>query len=99
MNTLAYLGETANLRLLEEEIREDPRLADHCTVTLTKKTDGAASLHHGQIVEIAISIAAGVATNGIYDLVRTLVNRARDRGPIEPVEPTNPNDEEQEQEG
>ncbi|GGP88212.1 hypothetical protein GCM10010231_66870 [Streptomyces sindenensis] len=39
------------------------------------------------MADIAISVAAGVATNGLYDAIRALIDRARDRGSVESVDP------------
>ncbi|MGX1478119.1 UNVERIFIED_CONTAM: hypothetical protein RKD50_006927 [Streptomyces canus] len=87
MIKLMYRGGAANLQLLAEEIRESPELSRHCTVEVTHRETQSSSLHHGQLAEIAISVAAGVATNGLYDAIRDLIDRARDRGSVEPIEP------------
>ncbi|MEV6378027.1 hypothetical protein AB0M31_01230 [Streptomyces sp. NPDC051773] len=87
MIKLMYCGGAANLQLLAEEIREAPELSQHCTVAVTGRETQSDSLHHGQLADIAISVAAGVATNGLYDAIRALIDRARDRGSVESVDP------------
>lgn len=87
MIKLMYRGGAANLQLLAEEIREAPELSQRCTVEVTYQETQSDSLHHGQLADIAISVAAGVATNGLYDAIRALIDRARDRGSVESVDP------------
>jgi len=76
------VGESANLRILAEEISDDPQFSD-CTVAVNEIAHTENSLGHGQLVEIVISVGAGIATNAIYDAIRCAVDRARDRGRIE----------------
>ncbi|GAA3654065.1 hypothetical protein ACG5V6_22955 [Streptomyces chitinivorans] len=88
MPIIEYRGETANLRVLAREIEADPRLAGKCSLTLTPlRQDRRDSLRHAQWAEIAISVAAGLATNTLYDTLKALVERARDRGPVDEVNP------------
>lgn len=86
MIKLMYRGGAANLQLLAGEIRESPELNQHCTVEVTQRETQSDSLQHGQLADIAISVAAGVATNGLYDAIRALIDRARDRGSVESVD-------------
>ncbi|WP_274563703.1 hypothetical protein [Streptomyces spiramyceticus] len=88
MLILEYRGETANLKVLAREIEADPHLAGKCSLTLTPlRQDRRDSLRHAQWAEIAISVAAGLATNTLYDALKALVERARDRGPVDDVGP------------
>ncbi|MEV6352209.1 hypothetical protein [Streptomyces hydrogenans] len=88
MIKMMYRGGAANLQLLAEEIQETPELRQHCTVEVTHRESQSDSLHHGQLADIAISVAAGVATNALYDAIRALIDRARDRGSVESVDST-----------
>lgn len=88
MIKMTYSGSFANLQLLAEEISEDPQLNSCCTARVTQQAARNDSLNHGQFAEIVISVAAGMATNTIYDAIRALIDRARNRGHVEPVEPT-----------
>lgn len=87
MIKMTYSGSFANLQLLAEEISEDPQLSSCCTARVTQHAARDDSLNHGQFAEIAISVATGVATNAIYDAIRSLIERARTRGHVDPVEP------------
>ncbi|MEV4440831.1 hypothetical protein AB0K09_17775 [Streptomyces sp. NPDC049577] len=83
-----YRGETANLKVLVREIELDPHLAGKCSFALTPlRQDRRDSLRHAQWAELAISVAAGLATNTLYDALKALVERARDRGPVDEVGP------------
>ncbi|MEU9590868.1 hypothetical protein AB0D84_14220 [Streptomyces sp. NPDC048193] len=83
-----YRGETANLKVLAREIEADPHLAGKCTLTLTPlRQDRRDSLRHGQWAEIAISVVTGLATNTLHDALKALVERARDRGPVDELSP------------
>ncbi|GGP40677.1 hypothetical protein ACFY2W_08050 [Streptomyces sp. NPDC001262] len=83
-----YRGETANLKVLVREIESDPHLAGKCSLALTPlRQDRRDSLRHAQWAELAISVAAGLATNTLYDALKALVERARDRGPVDEVGP------------
>ncbi|MFJ8930088.1 MULTISPECIES: hypothetical protein [unclassified Streptomyces] len=86
MITMTYSGAIANLQLLAEEISDNPLLKAHCTTLVTPREVNDHSLNHGQFADIVISIAAGVATNAIYDGIRTLVDRARNRGDVDSAE-------------
>ncbi|MCF3143505.1 hypothetical protein [Streptomyces platensis] len=89
MPIIEYRGEAANLKVLAREIEADPHLAGKCAVTLIKplRQDRRDSLRHAHWAEIAISVAAGLATNTLYDALKALVERARDRGPVDEVGP------------
>ncbi|GGS77144.1 hypothetical protein ACFFV7_08035 [Nonomuraea spiralis] len=93
METLTYRGEKANLQVLAEEIAADPVLKQHC-VSEIQITDAAeqGSLRYGAWAEITVAIASGVATNAIYDGLRYLVSRARDRGVVTEVDPQSGDD-------
>ncbi|MEV4432713.1 hypothetical protein [Streptomyces sp. NPDC049555] len=83
-----YRGETANLKVLVREIEADPHLAGKCSLALTPlRQDRRDSLRHAQWAELAVSVAAGLATNALYDALKALVERARDRGPVDEVGP------------
>ncbi|MFF1794699.1 hypothetical protein ACFVXQ_10845 [Kitasatospora sp. NPDC058263] len=87
MPIIEYRGETANLKVLAREIENDPLLAGQCSLTLTPlRQDSRDSLRHAQWAEIAISVGWGLATNALYDALKALVERARDRGPVDEVE-------------
>ncbi|GAA3749483.1 hypothetical protein GCM10022205_40720 [Spinactinospora alkalitolerans] len=89
-----YRGERANLEVLAEEIAADPVLGRHCTVRF--EAAGPAdqgSLRHDAWAEIAIAIATGIATSAIYDSLRLLVSRARDRGKVSEVKPASESDD------
>jgi hypothetical protein len=86
MPIVEYRGETANLRVLAREIEKDPLLAGKCSLTLTPlRQDSRNSLRHAQWAEIVISVGGGLATNTLYDALKALVERARDRGPVDEV--------------
>ncbi|MGW9371002.1 hypothetical protein ACWGVR_13465 [Streptomyces xanthophaeus] len=86
MPIIEYRGETANLKVLVREIEADPHLAGECSVTLTPLSqDRRDSLRHAHWAEIAISVGAGLMTNTLYDALKALVERARDRGPVDEV--------------
>lgn len=88
METLTYRGEKANLQVLAEEIAEHPALKEHCVAQVrAKETGEQESLRYGGWAEITIAIASGVATNAIYDGLRYLVDRARDRGVVTEIDP------------
>ncbi|WP_328344557.1 hypothetical protein [Streptomyces violaceus] len=88
MSITEYRGETANLKVLAREIEADPHLAGKCSLTLTPlRQDRRDSLRHAQWAEISISVAAGLATNTLYDALKALIERARDRGPVDEVNP------------
>lgn len=40
-------------------------------------------MRYAHWAEISISVAAGLATNTLYDALKVLVERARDRRPVE----------------
>lgn len=88
MTTIEYRGESANLKVLAREIEADPRLAGVCSLTLTPlRLDRRDSLRHANWAEISVSVASGLATNAVYDALKILVERARDRGPVDEVVP------------
>ncbi|MFI9598138.1 hypothetical protein [Nonomuraea sp. NPDC052265] len=88
MEILTYRGEKANLQVLAEEIADHPALKGHCVAQVQiTETGEQESLRYGGWAEITIAIASGVATNAIYDGLRYLVDRARDRGVVTEVEP------------
>ncbi|MER6631442.1 hypothetical protein ABT301_25010 [Streptomyces sp. NPDC000987] len=86
MPIIEYRGESANLKVLAREIEADPHLAGKCSLTLTPlHQDRRDSLRHANWAEIAVSVASGLATNAVYDALKSLVERARDRGPVDEV--------------
>ncbi|MFE4682231.1 hypothetical protein ACFRNJ_15540 [Streptomyces sp. NPDC056721] len=88
MLILEYRGETANLKVLAREIEADPHLAGKCSLTLPSlRQDRRDSLRHAQWAGIAISVAAGLATNTLCDALKAPVERALDRGPVDDVGP------------
>lgn len=88
MLIIEYRGEAANLKVLAREIEADPHLTGKCSLTLTPlRQDRRDSLRHAHWAEIAISVGAGLATNTLYDALKALVERARDRGPVDEVSP------------
>ncbi|KNB53479.1 hypothetical protein [Streptomyces caatingaensis] len=71
-----YRGESANLKVLVREIEADPHLAGKCSLVLTPlREDRRDSLRHAQWAELAVSVAAGLATNALYDALKALVAR------------------------
>ncbi|WP_158997500.1 hypothetical protein [Streptomyces aureus] len=88
MSIIEYRGEAANLKVLAREIEADQCLSGKCSLALkTLHQDRRDSLRHAQWAEISISVASGLATNVLYDALRALVERARDRGPVDEVSP------------
>jgi hypothetical protein len=88
MPIIEYRGESANLKVLAREIEADPHLAEKCSLTLTPlRQDRCDSLRHANWAEITVSVASGLATNAVYDALKALVERARDRGPVDEVAP------------
>ncbi|MGA5316426.1 hypothetical protein ACPCTK_20295 [Streptomyces pseudogriseolus] len=88
MPIFEYRGEAANLKVLAREIEADQHLAGKCSLTLTPlQQNRRDSLRHAHWAEISISVAAGLATNTLYDALKALVERARDRGPVDEVTP------------
>ncbi|MBU3864223.1 hypothetical protein KN815_09085 [Streptomyces sp. 4503] len=86
MPIFEYRGESANLKVLAREIGADPHLAGTCSLTLTPlRQDRRDSLRHANWAEISVSVASGLATNAVYDALKVLVERARDRGPVDEV--------------
>jgi hypothetical protein len=84
MPIIQYRGEAANLKVLAREIEADPHLAGKCSLALTPlRQDRRDSLRHAQWAEMVISIAGSLATNALYDALKALVERARDRGPVD----------------
>jgi hypothetical protein len=80
---LVLRGEEQNLRLLSKEIAGHPELAGVYGTRITTADDATAdSLGYGPVVELVISLTTGVATNAAYDLLRSLISRARDRGEL-----------------
>ncbi|MFH7339130.1 hypothetical protein [Streptomyces sp. KHY 26] len=74
------------MKVLAREIEADPHLAGTCSLTLTPLCqDRRDSLRHANWAEISVSVASGLATNAVYDALKVLVERARDRGPVEEV--------------
>ena len=94
MPILVYEGEESNLKVLADDLAAHPALAGVCTVTITSAdASGQDTLRHGALAEIAITIASGVVTSAVYDTIRLLADRARDRGAV--VEKTDRPDDEQ----
>jgi hypothetical protein len=85
---LVLRGEESNLRILAMEIAEHPDLHGACSVHVTPAGRGHQSdtLGHGDLAEIAITIATGVAINGVTGALKLLVDRARDRGKVTTVQ-------------
>jgi hypothetical protein len=80
---IILLGNDQNVRLLAREIANRPELIAACRVRVTAASDAADdSLGYGPVSEIIISLTSGVATNATYDLLRSLISRARDRGDL-----------------
>ncbi|MEU7587727.1 hypothetical protein AB0A95_15675 [Micromonospora sp. NPDC049230] len=94
MPILVYEGEESNLKVLADDLAAHPDLAGVCTVTINSAdASGQGVLRHGALAEIAITIASGVVTSAVYDTIRLLADRARDRGKV--VEKTDRPDDEQ----
>ncbi|MFE9905970.1 hypothetical protein [Streptomyces achromogenes] len=86
MTITKYRGESANLKVLAREIEADPHLAGTCSLTLTPLSqDRRDSLRHANWAEISVSVVSGLATNAVYDALKALIERARDRGPVDEV--------------
>lgn len=95
MPIFEYRGEAANLKVLAREIEADQHLAGKCSLSFTPLPQNRRdSLRHAHWAEISISVAAGLATNALYDALKALVERARDRGPVDEVNPR-PEDDDQ----
>jgi len=95
MPIFEYRGEAANLKVLAREIEADQHLAGKCSLALMPlQQNRRDSLRHAHWAEISISVAAGLATNTLYDALKALVERARDRGPVEEA-PPRPEDDDQ----
>lgn len=86
MPIIQYRGEAANLKVLAREIEANPHLAGKCSLALTPlRQDRRDSLRHAQWAEMVISVAGSLATNALYDALKAVVERARDRGPVDEV--------------
>ncbi|MFC9995855.1 hypothetical protein [Nocardia sp. NPDC127526] len=84
MTTLVYQGEEANLKVFADEVAEHPQLADACKVRVTEVVSTTGDeLRYGAFAELTITIATGVATSAVYEILATLLKRARSRGKIE----------------
>lgn len=82
-DVLVLRGEEQNVRLLAKEIASHPELAAIYGTRVTTADDATGdSLGYGPVVELVISLTTGVATNAAYDLLRSLISRARDRGEL-----------------
>jgi hypothetical protein len=85
---LVFRGEESNLRILAKEIAEHPDLGRTCSTEIVPVDDGRHpnTLGHGDLAEIAVAIATGVATNAVTAALKLLVDRARDRGKVTTVQ-------------
>lgn len=89
MSTRTYLGEEANLRVLAEEIADDPLLGRTCRAIVVRPGVRVGhTLRHGTLAEIAITVTSGVMTTTISDALRRVLERARDRGDVEEKRPS-----------
>ncbi|WP_280303565.1 hypothetical protein [Nocardia abscessus] len=82
MTTIIYTGEEANLRVVAEDIADDPALCDACEVRIGVQGNRSEALGHGVWAEMAVSVGSGVITAAISEALRRIVDRARDRGNV-----------------
>lgn len=83
-------GEQTNLAIVRSQIEADGRLTGVRMTTVTAPEGAPGRLQHAMWMELLISVPVGLGTQVIYDIIKTLIKRARDRGPIEELSPPGP---------
>ena len=87
---ILFEGDSANLRLLIDDIRNETDLSNKLSFSLSPSDRKTPHLNNGDWSQLAIDFAVGISTSVLYDTVKACVAKARRRGPINEVDTDEP---------
>lgn len=94
MTIQRFRGTEANMLVLRDELKRDPVIGQSLSFDLEQapREGGSATLAHGVVAELAITVASTVLASGAYEIIRAAVSRAMSRGPVEDLSEPDPED-------